>query len=165
MNERGSLRRWLQAETGVAGVEFALILPLLCVLLFGFFEVGRMFWTYSVASASARDAARFASRLPMVCAGLSGTDVDRIKRLARTGLVDTGGTPLVKGWTNDATVTVAVTCVSNTGAIYLGRYEDMANVPTVKVTATAPYRTLFTSLLPGISLNGVAVSNTQSWTE
>ena len=165
MSERARLRRWLQGDAGVAGVEFALILPLLCVLLFGFFEVGRMFWTYSVASASARDAARFASRLPMVCAGLSATDVDRIKRLARTGVVDTGGTPLVKGWTSDATVTVAVTCVSNAGATYLGRYEDMANVPTVKVTATAPYQTLFSGLLPGITLNGIAVSNTQTWTE
>lgn len=168
MNERPSRRSargFFAGDAGVAGVEFAMILPLLCLLLFGFFEIGRMFWTYSVASASARDAARFAARLPMVCAGISGTNTDRVKRLARTGTVDEGGTPLVKDWTADSSVVIAVSCVTNTTDTYLGRYEDVDQIPTVTVTATAPYQTLFTQLLPGIGLNGVTVSNAQTWTE
>lgn len=170
MNERPSRRStkgFFAGDTGVAGVEFALILPLICVMLFGFFEIGRMFWTYSIASASARDAARFAARVAIDCATtpeLSTANEDRVKRLARTGVVDTGGTPLVKGWTDDETVSVDVTCVDN-ASVYLGRYEDVPSIPTVTVTATAPYRTLFTQLLPGIGLDGVTVSNTQTWTE
>lgn len=42
-------------------IEFALILPLLLVLVFGIIEVGRMIFIYSAASTAAREAARYGS--------------------------------------------------------------------------------------------------------
>lgn len=42
-------------------IEFALILPLLLVLIFGVIEVGRMIFIYSAASTAAREAARYGS--------------------------------------------------------------------------------------------------------
>jgi hypothetical protein len=58
-----------------------------------------------------------------------------------------------------------VTCVSNSGGTYKGRYYGMASVPTVKVTATAPYRILFASIVPRMSLTSVATVNAQAWTQ
>jgi Flp pilus assembly protein TadG len=163
--------RWLSETHGSSAVEFALILPVMTVLLFGFFEVGRAFYTYSVASSSVRDAARFAARLSVGCGGLSNlaTDGPRIQKLARTGRVD-GTSGLVSGWNNDASVAVSVSCVANTESgtppsrPYLGRYATVDQVPVVQVVATVPFSPLFASLI-GVRLNSMQVTNRQVWTE
>ncbi|MDP3173181.1 MAG: pilus assembly protein [Phenylobacterium sp.] len=159
------LRRFILDTTATSGVEFALILPLMSVLMFGFYEAGRLFWAYNIVSSASRDAARFAARLPMTCAGLSAPDVERVQRLARTGTVSGSGAPLVTGWTSDATVQVAVSCVSNSAGTYKGRYADVLNIPTVRVTASAPYAVAFGGLLPSLNITSVSVDNAQAWTE
>ena len=55
---QGHKARGLKAQ---GMVEFALILPLLLLLLFGIIEVGRMFLIYVSVSAASREAARYAS--------------------------------------------------------------------------------------------------------
>jgi Flp pilus assembly protein TadG len=42
-------------------VEFALVLPLLLVVMFGLIEVGRLLFIYSVVFTSTREAARYGS--------------------------------------------------------------------------------------------------------
>jgi Flp pilus assembly protein TadG len=54
-------------QRGVVAVEFALVMPLLCLLLFGIVEMGRMLWTWNAAV----EATRLGARLAVVC------DVDR----------------------------------------------------------------------------------------
>jgi Flp pilus assembly protein TadG len=160
----------LRDERGAAASEFALILPLLTLLLFGFYEAGRMYWNYNIVQSSARDAARYAARMPMTCdSGGTGTFTDttdqaEIQNLTRTGTVDGSGDPLVAGWTNNATVTVTITCVDNSGGAMSGRYDGYANIPTVTITAAAPYGALFGGLVP-IDLSSLTVSNAQAWTE
>lgn len=152
---------------GAAAVEFALILPLMSVLLFGFFEAGRMFYTFNIASAAARDAARFGARLPMTCSGfVSGTDETRVKTLAATGDANAGSNPLIKGMTT-TNIGVAYACVSNAGTPrpYSGIYEDATGVPTLTVTVNAPFQTVFSRLLPGLNVNGMSVSHSETWTE
>jgi Flp pilus assembly protein TadG len=46
-----------------AMVEFAIVLPLLLVLLIGILEVGRMVFIYAVVTNASREAARFASAI------------------------------------------------------------------------------------------------------
>ena len=159
-------------QRGSAAAEFALILPLLTMLLFGFYEAGRMYWNYNIVQSSARDAARYAARMPMTCdsggAGTftDGTDEAEIKNLTRTGTLDGSGDPLVAGWTDNASVTVTITCVPNTsGTIMSGRYSGYANVPTVSISAAAPYGALFGGLVPGFDLSSITVTNAQPWTE
>jgi Flp pilus assembly protein TadG len=163
---RTVLAVWRSGEGGAAAVEFALLLPLMMILLFGFLEVGRLIWDYHIVTASVRDAARYAARFDASCAagGALVGDLARIKRLARTGSVD-GTTPLIPGWTNDATVTVTVTCVDNPGGTtWTGRYKGMTQFPRVTVSAAAPHRTLFGGLLPGLTLNTITVADQQAWT-
>lgn len=45
-------------ESGQAAVEFALIVPMLLLILLGFFDFGRAFFAYSVVSNAAREGAR-----------------------------------------------------------------------------------------------------------
>jgi len=156
-------RSFLGDTQGAAGVEFAMILPLMTVLLFGAFEIGRMFWTYHIVTASARDAARFAARLPLGCGGLlDSNDTTRVQTLARTGLVD-GSVPLIRNWTNASSVVVNVSCYDNSAGTYQGRYKDMNNIPRVEVTATAPFNSVVASLLP-IPMTSVSASHAETMT-
>jgi Flp pilus assembly protein TadG len=59
-------RRPLRQEGAVA-VEVALVMPILCLLLFGIVEMGRLLWTWNAAV----EATRLGARLAVVC------DVDR----------------------------------------------------------------------------------------
>ena len=51
---------WSRREDGAAAVEFALLLPLLVLLLFGFIQFGTAFNTRIQATNAAREAARLA---------------------------------------------------------------------------------------------------------
>ena len=55
MAERFMTRR---RESGAAAVEFAIILPLVALLLFGVMQYGFYFWARSSAAAAVREAAR-----------------------------------------------------------------------------------------------------------
>lgn len=162
-------RRFLTDTCGSAAAEFALIIPLMLLVVFGFYEAGRMYWSYNVVQASARDAARYAARLPIACdstgAGtLATADELTVKQLTRTGTPDGSGDPLIAGWTEDSTVDVEITCVANSGGAMSGRYEGFAYIPTVKVVAAAPYGAMFSGLFPGLTLASVTVENAQAWT-
>jgi Flp pilus assembly protein TadG len=56
----------ISREEGVAAVEFALILPVLALLLFGVLEFGRVWSQYQVFQGAAREGAR--------CAAVKATD-------------------------------------------------------------------------------------------
>jgi len=51
-------------ERGANLVEFALVLPLLLLMLVGIADLGRAFTTYIAITNAAREGARFASKLP-----------------------------------------------------------------------------------------------------
>jgi Flp pilus assembly protein TadG len=59
----------LRTQRAQAIVEFALVLPILMLLLVGIFEVGRMIYTYAAINNASREAARFASALGFDDAG------------------------------------------------------------------------------------------------
>ena len=50
-------------QRGVAAIELALVRPLLCLLLFGIMEMGRLLWTWNAAV----EATRLGARLAVVC--------------------------------------------------------------------------------------------------
>lgn len=52
------MRKRQENESGAAAVEFALILPIFILLLFGLIQYGFYFWTAETANSSAREVAR-----------------------------------------------------------------------------------------------------------
>lgn len=56
-----TVRRWLDRvrdDTGAAIIEFALVVPLLLLLVWGIIEAGRAFYTISSLASAVRDGAR-----------------------------------------------------------------------------------------------------------
>jgi hypothetical protein len=96
------MHRAAQRDRGAAAVEFALLLPLLLLLVFGIIDFGRMLNAEILISEAAREGAR--------AAALAGTG----EASARIGVVTQGmpvsvsvsGCPSTPDPTADATVTV-----------------------------------------------------------
>jgi Flp pilus assembly protein TadG len=145
-----TLRSFLRNDTATASIEFALILPLLIVLLFVGSEAGHFVWTQHKLTEGVRDGVRYASRLNIdkVCNGatsvLAEPELSNIKRVTRTGQVATGFNGTVPGWTN-AQVTVTVSCQS---FVNTGIYTNLnAAGPIVTVrAANVAYPSLFKAL-------------------
>lgn len=54
----GQMRRFLSSRSGSIAAEFALIVPLLLVLIFGVIEFGRVMWVRNSLQSAVEDAAR-----------------------------------------------------------------------------------------------------------
>jgi Flp pilus assembly protein TadG len=161
--------RLLGARRGSAGVEMALVLPLLLGLMCGSVELGNYFLSEHKLLKAVRDGARFASRQSFAsydCAdGTVASDVsDATKELVRTG-VASGGTDLLANW-NTATFEMSVECFSQ---VVTGKDADGADInesmggiysgstngaPVVTVTASVPYR----PVLAAFGFSGVGLS-------
>lgn len=89
------LRQLTKDNRGASAVEFALVLPLLVLLVFGIIEFGRIYNTYLAVTHAAREGARIAS----VRNGTGATD-DEIKDqvVARSALdITPGNIALIPG--------------------------------------------------------------------
>jgi len=138
-----SFYRWLACEKGAELVEFALVLPLLLLIMFGIMDFGLLFQRYEVVTNAAREGARIAV-LPAYGPG----DVDaRVKQyLVAAGLKSTPTiTPI-----NQA-MNVGGACVTLTGVTvgYPHQYLFIGNIigffggsgfSTQTLTATATMR-------------------------
>lgn len=107
-------RAFLADRSGAAGVEMALVTPMLLAIMFGGFEVGHYFWSEHKAIEGVRAGVRYAERLPMstMCPSsgtVSSATLDNIKQVARTGKLAADAAPLVPGWTSGQ-VSVTVRC-------------------------------------------------------
>jgi Flp pilus assembly protein TadG len=145
----GILRRLAADDRASAAAEMALVTPMLLVLMFSLFEMGNLFLSEHVVQKGVRDAARYASRLPIAqypgCVP-TATAEQQIQRVARTGAPD--GTDLrVRGWTDDSMTEVTVTCdTSGTHQGIYSVYPFPDGVPTVTVEAKVPYPSLFSTI-------------------
>lgn len=102
---REPLRRPLRAlignESGVALIEFVIVLPLLLILLFGFIEIGRALWTHHVITIGVRDGVRYMTRVP-----LEEEFKDQARNVAVYGS-PTGTVPVSSRWTDPETIEVS----------------------------------------------------------
>ena len=79
-----SLRRANRDERGQAVVEFALVLPLLCLLLFGIIQFGIAFYTYIDLTSATRDGARKAAVMRDSSTGVAAAQ-DAVKNATSAG--------------------------------------------------------------------------------
>lgn len=146
-------------QNASAATEMALALPLLLLLMFGSFEMGRFFLDEHAVLKAVRDGARYASRqgfAAYTCPGATVTTdvVDRTRNVVRYGkpVVTAGDSPRLPYWqaTTDGqpSVQVTVTCPTTLdgteahGGIYTGK----THVPVVTVAAAVEYDSLFAFL-------------------
>ena len=133
--------------SGAAGVEFALVLPLLVVLTFGTIEMGRMLWQHEIITKGVRDGVRYLTRVPVSCttAGPGGTfsaaAEQAAENLVKSGTT-TAGTPILSAY-NSATFTIEVDCrdaaaLGLSGGTYL---------PVVRMTAAVPFVDYFLGII------------------
>jgi Flp pilus assembly protein TadG len=107
---------WRDCE-GSALVEGALLVPVLCALMFGIYEFSWLFYQQHLISTGLRDAARYLARSSDPCEGGSPNWLaaeEHAKNLATTGSIN-GGNARVKGWTA-AMVTPLCRAVDNPSA-------------------------------------------------
>jgi Flp pilus assembly protein TadG len=91
---------WRDRE-GSALVEGALLIPVLCALMFGIYEFSWLFYQQHLISTGLRDAARYLARSADPCDGASPNWLAaeaNARNLAATGSIN-GGDARVKGWT------------------------------------------------------------------
>ena len=65
-------RSFLRDQSGGPAAEFALVLPIALLFLFGIIDVGRFMWEYNRAEKATQMGARFAAVTDMVPSGLAG---------------------------------------------------------------------------------------------
>ena len=120
MSVRANLRKEAKNEDGAAAVEFALIVGLLAILVFGLLEYGLAFWQVQNLRAAAREGARVAA--------VRGTDADikAAMQAASTGSLSGGwtftkspvaGNPVCSDTTAGQEVTIKINNASLSGAV------------------------------------------------
>jgi Flp pilus assembly protein TadG len=125
-------------ERGVATVEFAVVLPLMLLLILGVTEIGRAIVRYNAVTKAVRDGARYAAAQALL--GTTGVvNVDAALQSDVANLVVYGntagtGSPLVEGLT-----TAQITVVDAGGG-------------TIRVDADYPYQPFTGSTLPTFGL-------------
>lgn len=67
----GLFQSFLRDRNGGPAAEFALVLPLLLIFLFGIIDVGRLMWTWNQAEKATQMGARYAVVTQMVPSGLA----------------------------------------------------------------------------------------------
>ena len=156
-------RSLISNQSGHAAAEMALVTPLLILLMFGSAELGYYFYQEHIVVDAVRDGARYAARQSfddLNCAGVDAdveTSVKRATRLVSPNAADTEDNRRIYNWDSDDSITVSVACGENEG--FAGLYANMADLPRVRVDATAPYNSVFAFLgLGGPSLSLAASS-------
>lgn len=151
------LRKFRRNNRGAAAAEFALMVPLMVIMIFAGLEGGYYMFSEHKVIKAVRDGARFAGRQQFSifdCDAGAITDslvVANIKNVTRTGTIDASAAPVVPGWDDNATeVDIDVTCVSSSDIA--GIYSDEASgAPIVTVSAKVPYPTLFGPIALGLN--------------
>jgi len=140
---------FIRDQRGAAASEFALMVPLMVVLLFAGMEAGYYLFTEHKVIKAVREGSRYAGRLQWSvydCANgtIDATAAQNIRDVTRTG-VPGGNVPLVPGW-DDADVFVTFDCdATTTTGIFQGNGTDGA--PRVTVRTQTDYQSLFNGLV------------------
>jgi Flp pilus assembly protein TadG len=111
------VRHLLRNSAGATAAEFALVLPLLLILLFGIIDAGRWMWTYNEAEKATQEGARVAVVTDMVPGGIAaqsfvGTTVDGVT-LTQGDVIPADALPTVT--CTKASSAVSCTCSSCSG--------------------------------------------------
>jgi Flp pilus assembly pilin Flp len=109
---RRLLHRLLWAQSGGTAVEFALVLPLLLIFMFGTIDVGRFMWTWNRAEKATQMGVRFAVATKMIPQGLYDYDFATSGGIPQGDLIPQSSF----GGATCKSTAGTVSCACNTGA-------------------------------------------------
>ena len=171
---RRSFGELWRSRRGVASVEFAIMLPVLIVTLFGVIEIGRLLYDFHAVTKSVRDATRFLTRVGVTCPSGGPSEgpialyIDSNPQqtiavnLAMTGSPDNptvSSDYLLPYWTDPTTISTRVKCIDN-GGNYAGVYAARPYIPQITMTATVPFSFIWgTLVLSQSSINFTVTHN------
>ncbi len=142
-----SLIRLTRDARGNAVVEFALVLPLLLLLLIGITEIGRAYYQANAVEKGLRAGALFAGRNSFPLTAQVRT---MVANLVKTGTLDGSGGHLVSGWADvDADLTIDDTLTFPIDAT--------TTIPVVRLTASVPLDPLMPGMLALVGLGDVTI--------
>ena len=131
----GALKSRLRSQKGQSLVEFALVVPILIVILFSIIEFGRLWETVNILTSAAREGSRVAA----VNQSLNDVNVSRAVSAAQN--------VLTAGHIDNATISV------------LGPNST----DEVTVVVSMSYTPITGSIIPGISSFSISRSTTMHW--
>ncbi len=141
------LIRLTRDRRGNAVVEFALVLPLLLLLLAGMSEIGRAYYQANAVEKGLRAGALFAGRNGFPLTAQVRT---MVTNLVKTGTLDGSGPYLVSGWAD-------VTAGLNIDDSLTFAVDATTTIPVVRVTATVPFDPLMPGMLALVGLGDVTI--------
>ena len=129
-----AIRNRFSREEGVAAVEFALILPVLALLLFGTLEFGRVWSQYQLYQGAAREGARCAAvKIDSTCD--IQTEIDQAAEpfdTSRDASVTIGGGPAANGCTTTTVGQDVQVSWQQDLEVNIPFWNDVTLTPTVK---------------------------------
>lgn len=155
---------FMRDERGAAASEFALMVPLMIVLIFAGMEAGHYMFTEHKVIKAVREGSRYAGRLTFGTYDCTNSTIDataaqNIRNVTRTGQPSGTPAPHVRGWT-DGQVTVSLDCDSTTTTgIFSANGSDGA--PRVTVSANTTYPSLFNGMV-GLDDTGTIQASAQA---
>jgi Flp pilus assembly protein TadG len=154
--EVGGRRAASREERGAAAVEFALILPILVLLVFGIIAFGYMLSFRQALSQAAAEGGRAAAVQP---AGTADGDRLTAARAAINDALDSYGVECTSGGGLTHSGGATGTCTIAIGACTTGP----TGAECAKVTLNYPYSS--NALIPGLGINAILPDNLEYSTE
>jgi Flp pilus assembly protein TadG len=134
------LSKFTKSEHGAALVEFALVAPILFLLVFGIVDFGRALFTLNNLTSAVREGARFAA------VQSAGTTQATVRQQVQNYLAEFGGDPVDPNsiLMNPSTITTATVCVR----VWINGYQfqpitplpRMIGLGTISMSPSAVFR-------------------------
>ena len=141
-------------------VEFALVLPILLMIVYGLLEVGRLIFIYSTVVSASREATRYGSATGLVSGAEQYKDCTGIKAAAQRvdflGVIDDTNITIYYAPTSSNPPSFTTTITNCAGSTI----PDIDSGGAIKVTVTAT----FTPLAAIVPLNQISITSANART-
>ncbi|MBL6935016.1 MAG: pilus assembly protein [Alphaproteobacteria bacterium] len=143
---RDVVTQLMRDRRGAAAVEFALVTPVLLMMMLTLFELGRGYVQANAIEKGLRNGALYAARSENP---LSADDQASAFNLAKTGTLDGSGGFLASAWA-DGAATLDLTTTTFT--------VDTETIPVYRMDASVPFDPMFPDMMSWLGLGDITIT-------